>query len=326
MNKFIDEIYLTVQSGSGGKGAISFDRRKYKSVGKPDGGDGGKGGNVILKIDANYSELSHLTKVHLVKAGNGNNGGRSNSKGKDGTDAIIKLPPGVIIKDFETKKNIIEMINDQEEYIIAQGGKGGRGNAQFKSSKNRSPHRSEQGKPGIQQKIIIELKLLADVGLIGFPNAGKSTLLKSFTDAHPEINSYPFTTLTPNLGIFYDEYSNPYSIADIPGLISDAHKGKGLGIRFLKHIERTKILCLIVDLSEKEFKKQQEQLLYELKQYNSELIEKKIIYVGNKIDVIEDKNLLKKYKNDYILISALAKENLDKLKNIFIKAIKDVEK
>ena len=178
MKKFIDEIYLTVKSGSGGNGFISFERTKYKRIGKPDGGDGGRGGNVIVKIDSNLSELSHLKRVNLIRAKNGGNGGKSNKKGKDGEDAMIKFPPGVIIKDFNTKKLIVEMIENKEEYIIAHGGRGGRGNSHFKSSAKRSPRIQEDGLPGVEMKIIIELKLLADIGLVGYPNAGKSMFVK----------------------------------------------------------------------------------------------------------------------------------------------------
>ena len=324
MKKFIDEIYLTVQSGSGGNGMASFERGKYQPIGKPDGGDGGQGGDVILKIDSNLSELSHIINISSFKAKKGGNGGKSSKKGKAGENVIIKLPPGVIVKDFNRKNIITEMIKDKEEYIIARGGIGGRGNKHFKSSTNRSPRRCEDGRPGIEEKIIIELKLLADIGLVGFPNAGKSTLLKSLTDAEPEVNSYPFTTLTPNLGIFYDEFHNPYSIADMPGLIEDAHKGKGLGIQFLKHIERTKILCVIVDISDEDFKNKQEQLISELEKYDPGLAGKKTIFAGNKVDLIQDKDSIKKLKEEYILVSALKGDNLDRLKKIFIISIKNI--
>ncbi len=217
---------------------------------------------------------------------------------------------------------ITELVKVQDEYIIARGGEGGRGNAHFKSAANRSPRQKEDGKPGIEKKIIIELKLLADIGLVGFPNAGKSTLLDALTDARPRVDSYPFTTLTPNLGIFYDEYTNPYTIADIPGIVEDAHKGKGLGIQFLKHIERSRVLCLIVDISQKDFKDKKEQLLLELKEYDPELAEKKMILAGNKIDLANNDDLIKKAGKDYILISALKGTNLERIKKIFIKAIK----
>ncbi len=323
MEKFIDEIYLSVRSGSGGNGAVSFERMKFKPKGKPDGGDGGRGGNVILKTVPGLSELSHLKKISLIKAKNGNNGGNSRKKGREGEDVFIRLPAGVVIKDFNTKEVITELVKIQDEYIIARGGEGGRGNSHFKSAANRSPRQKEDGKPGIEKKIIIELKLLADIGFVGFPNVGKSTLLDSLTDARPRVDSYPFTTLTPNLGIFYDEYTNPYTIADVPGIVEDAHKGKGLGIQFLKHIERTKVLCLIVDISQKDFEDKKEKLLSELKEYDTELANKKIILAGNKIDLADNDDLIKKAGKDYILISALKSTNLERIKKIFIKAVKE---
>ncbi|MBU1078225.1 MAG: GTPase ObgE [Spirochaetes bacterium] len=319
MKKFIDEIYLTVQSGSGGSGAVSFERSKYKPIGRPNGGDGARGGHVILKVDTNLSELSYLKKTNLIRAKNGGNGADSHKRGKDGEDVFLDVPPGVLIKDYRTKELIAELIFPGQEYIIVHGGWGGKGNAHFKSSTNRSPRRRDEGKKGEERKIIIELKLLADIGFVGFPNAGKSTLLKSLTDAKPDINDYPFTTLTPNLGVFYDENHHPYTIADIPGIIEEAHKGKGLGLRFLKHIERTRILAFIIDVSDPEYKKKEAILNSELSSYSDQMMTKQFILIGNKIDLVDDPDHIDK---NYIRVSALKNENLEDLKKAFIKALK----
>ncbi len=323
MEKFIDNVYFTVRSGKGGDGAISFERYKYKRIGKPDGGQGGKGGDVILRVNPNYSELSHLIHKNLIKAGNGTNGAGSNKTGSDGADVIIDVPPGTIVKNFETNEVITELLRYNDRYVLLKGGKGGKGNSAFKSATNRSPRRFETGKPGKEMKIRLELKLLADIGLVGYPNAGKSTLLKAITSANPKISDYPFTTLTPNIGIFYDRVNNPYSIADIPGLIEGAASGKGLGFRFLKHIERTKLIAIVVDLSDKYYLNKIKLLLEEMKKYNPMLIKKHIIVVGNKIDLIQNIDSIKfkgiKYK--YILTSALKASNIEKVKEFFIKEL-----
>ncbi|MDD5067851.1 MAG: GTPase ObgE [bacterium] len=321
MKKFIDETYLKVKAGNGGDGIISFERYKYQPIGKPGGGDGGHGGSIIIKVDSNLSDLSHLTQINLVKAMRGGNGGAFKKTGKDGKDEYIFVPAGVIIREFETKAVLKELMRHDEEFTVAQGGLGGQGNTHFKSSTNRSPRQATPGHPGEELTIIIELKLLADVGLVGFPNAGKSTLLKAMTEARPEIADYPFTTLSPNLGIFYDKGHRPYRLADLPGLIEDSHKGKGLGTQFLKHIERTRILCLMVDISEKEHEKKAKTLLKELREYDPGLVKKKIVYTGNKADLLpgtDSKPPLKKY----ILISALNKTNLERLKEEFIRLIR----
>ncbi len=324
MKKFIDRIYFMVRSGKGGDGAVSFERYKYKRIGKPDGGYGGRGGDIIFRVNSNYSELSHLIHKNLIKANSGSSGGGRNKFGKNGDDAIIDVPPGTIIKNYETDKLIKELLYPGEKYILLKGGRGGKGNSAFKSAQNRSPRKFETGKPGKELKIILELKLLADIGLVGYPNAGKSTLLKSITSAEPKISDYPFTTLTPNIGIFYDEINNPYSIADIPGLIEGASAGKGLGFRFLRHIERTRLIAFVIDLSDKYYDNKINLLIEELNRYNPELLKKKILVIGNKIDLIDDidKISVKKLKYDFLLISALKKENLEELKRIFIQKLR----
>ena len=325
MKKFIDEVYFTVKAGDGGKGVISFERAKYKPRGKPDGGDGGRGGNVVLKVNPNLSELSHLIHLNQVVAESGKPGGSNNKKGKDGKSVYIEIPPGCIIKDKDKNKILGELLKPDEELIIAYGGKGGHGNAFFKSPTNRAPYIAQPGKKGQIRNIIIELKLLADIGLIGAPNAGKSTLLKNLTEAHPKIADYPFTTISPNLGIFYDSKGTHYSIADIPGLIEGASKNKGLGIQFLKHIERTKLLALIVDITEENFERTINSIFNEIKNYDPAILHKKIIIVGNKIDLLTKEKTKKIMYNNYpvIYISALKKINLDKLKEKFIEKLNE---
>ncbi len=326
MKKFIDEIYLTIQAGNGGKGAVSFERAKFKPKGKPDGGDGGDGGNIIAKVNPNFSDLSHLIHLNLIRAQNGGQGGKNNKKGKDGNSFYIELPPGCIIKNRENNLIITELLSPEDEFVIAHGGKGGHGNAYFKSSTNRSPHNFQPGKIGETLQIIVELKILAQIGLVGYPNAGKSTLLKNVTDAEPKIADYPFTTLSPNLGIFYDEHNTHYSIADIPGLIDGASEGKGLGIQFLKHVERTRIIALVIDATQKRPKMQAENLLEEVKKYNPNILSRKIIVVINKIDLVNSETLKKlkdeKFGYPTLFISALKKINLDNLKKYFIENLK----
>ncbi|MBN1898412.1 MAG: GTPase ObgE [Spirochaetes bacterium] len=325
MKKFIDEVFFVVKAGDGGKGALSFERARFKPKGKPDGGDGGNGGDIIARVNSSYSELSHLINVNLIRAQDGKNGGTNNKKGKNGENAFIDIPPGCIIKEKKGRQVITELLSPGEECIMAKGGKGGRGNAFFKSSTNRSPHKTQSGEKGSQRDIIIELKLLADIGLVGAPNVGKSTLLKNMTDAHPKIADYPFTTLSPNLGIFYDKDGHPFSIADIPGLIHGASEGKGLGIQFLKHIERTKILGLLVDISKDNHRAMIETIMQEMKNFNPALLKKNLIIVGNKIDLIDKKKiaLLKKLKWPFqvIFISALKEDHIQELKQVFIKQL-----
>ncbi len=329
MPKFIDEVRFTVEGGKGGNGAVSFERLKYKPIGKPDGGNGGRGGNVILKVNPQLTDLSHLIHSNYYKAGDGRPGGKSRSTGKNGEDVIIEVPPGTVV--WENDKKIKELIQKDEEFIIARGGRGGRGNAHFKSPTNRSPKYAERGKKGEKKEITLELKLLADIGLIGYPNAGKSTLLKALTNANPEIGSYPFTTIVPNLGVIYDEHNNHYTIADIPGLIEDAHTGKGLGLYFLKHIERTKILAIVLDVSEEDFIKKYNILLKEMQFYNPDILKKELFIIANKIDLLKKDNLekvkeeLEKLKMEFIPVSALKNINIDKLYKILIKKVKGNE-
>lgn len=321
MKKFIDEVYFEIKAGDGGAGTVSFERFKFQPVGKPAGGDGGRGGHVIFRVDSNLSDLYHLRQVSHVKAGNGRPGGAKRMTGRDGADEVVRVPAGVIIREYGTGQVLKELLVHDEEYLAARGGRGGKGNFHFKSSTNRSPHTAQKGESGASGKIIIELKLLAEIGLVGFPNAGKSTLLEAMTEARPEIAGYPFTTLAPNLGVLYFRDGRPFRMADIPGLIEDSHKGKGLGIQFLKHIERTGILCMIVDVSEKDHEEKLAVLRSELKKYDPGLLEKQILLVGNKTDLLPAGGITGEMKKKYVLVSALNRTGLEELKMKFEKML-----
>ncbi|MCD4743251.1 MAG: GTPase ObgE, partial [Desulfobacteraceae bacterium] len=247
--KFVDEAIITVHSGNGGAGCVSFRREKFVEKGGPDGGNGGKGGNVILKVNPAKRTLYDFRRQKLIKAKNGGYGQGKQRHGKNGEDRIIELPQGTTITDFDTSQLLVDLTEDNQTYIIAQGGLGGKGNKHFSTSTNRTPRFCQPGIKGIELKIKLELKLIADIGLVGLPNAGKSTLISRISKARPKIADYPFTTLTPNLGMVEPEFGEPFAVADIPGIIEGAHQGTGLGIQFLKHVERTKMLLHIIDVS-----------------------------------------------------------------------------
>ena len=247
---FIDQVTITVQAGDGGDGCCSFRREKYVPLGGPDGGDGGKGGDVVLEADPNLSTLIDLRYQKVYQAEHGNPGRGQQMTGKSGQDMVIRLPPGTLVKDKDSGELLVDLNQAHQQFIVAQGGNGGRGNLRFKSATQRAPRKFETGWPGGFRKLFLELKLLADVGIIGFPNAGKSTLISKISNARPKIADYPFTTLVPNLGVVQYEDAPPFVVADIPGLIEGAHKGAGLGTRFLRHIERTKILVHLIDVSQ----------------------------------------------------------------------------
>ncbi len=286
--KFVDEAIITVRSGDGGRGCSSFRRERFIEKGGPDGGDGGDGGNVILKIDKGKRTLYDYRRLRLLNAGNGQPGMGKQRHGKNGADCILLLPPGTIVSNTETNKIIVDLTDTEEDYILAQGGMGGRGNKRFASSTNRAPRHCQPGIPGIEFKLKLELKLLADVGLVGLPNAGKSTLISHMSSARPKIADYPFTTLTPVIGMVEAPFGEPFAVADIPGLIEGAHEGIGLGISFLKHIERTGILVHLIDISaiDRDDPLKPFQLINnELAKYSETLAEKKQIVVLNKIDL-----------------------------------------
>lgn len=325
---FLDYAKIYIKSGDGGNGCVSFRREKYVPRGGPNGGDGGKGGDIIFKASSQLSTLIDFRYKAHYRAGRGQHGQGGDKTGKNAGDVIIKVPCGSVIKDFETGGELAELLLDGEKKIILKGGKGGKGNTHFKTSTNQAPRTAEKGKPGEEKTIIIELKLIADVGLVGFPNAGKSTLISKISSAKPKIADYPFTTLVPNLGIVkYRDYDS-FVVADIPGIIEGASSGKGLGIQFLRHIERTSLLLFFIDATkfsgqEKNFLKEYKTLLKELENYEADLLDKPRILCFTKTDAITDKlkTKLTKVKTDIdkILISSITGENLNKLKDIIWK-------
>ena len=320
---FIDHIKIFCKSGNGGRGSSSFRREKFVPKGGPDGGDGGKGGDIILKGNSQLWTLLHLRYTKHLKAENGEGGQGSKKHGKNGKDVVIEVPLGTIAKSADNDNISIEILNHNEEKILLEGGIGGLGNVHFKTSTKQAPQYSQPGIQGVEEWINLELKVLADVGLVGFPNAGKSTLLSSISKAKPKIGDYPFTTLTPNLGVIPYKDNLSFIMADIPGIIEGASEGKGLGIRFLRHIERNSILLFMIPvLSEvdKEFK-----LLYkELKNYNKELLEKKIIIAVTKCDLLSEKELKEmkfNLKQEIIKISSVTGYGLENLKDAIWKKI-----
>ena len=286
--KFIDEAVITVQSGDGGRGCVSFRREKFVPRGGPDGGDGGKGGDVILKTTSRKRTLYQFRYKKHFKTENGAHGQGKQKTGKNGRNLVIELPPGTLVTDANTKCVIKDLVNTDETLVIATGGRGGQGNTRFKTSTNRAPRFAQPGEPGETRILKLELKLLADVGIIGLPNAGKSTLIRAISSARPKIGDYPFTTITPSLGVVQTDWTEPFVVADIPGLIEGAHKGIGLGIKFLRHIERTRILVHLIDISTIDLDNplQAYQIInQELALYNSKLAQKPQIIVLNKIDL-----------------------------------------
>ena len=317
---FVDYVKIFVSSGKGGKGSVHLHREKYITKGGPDGGDGGRGGHVILRANTNYWTLFHLKFKKHNKAEHGGDGSKSRSTGKDGADVYVDVPLGTIVRDMETEEVILEITEEGQEVIIAEGGKGGRGNWHFKSSTNQTPRYAQPGIDGQESWYILELKLLADVGLVGFPNAGKSTLLSVITAAKPKIADYEFTTLKPNLGIVSYRDSRSFVMADIPGIIEGAAEGKGIGHRFLRHIERNSVLLFMVPADADDINESYEILLNELRKYNPEMLDKNRLLAISKADML-DEELQAEIAEDlpedlpYIFISALAQTGLDELKD-----------
>mgnify|MGYP001287046264 FL=1 len=314
---FIDYATIHVKAGNGGHGCVAFLREKFRPKGGPSGGDGGNGGNIIIKTDSNLSTLNDLTYNKKYIAKNGANGQGKNMHGKNGLDVILKVPVGTLVKDVETDRVLVDLDKNDITYIVAKGGNGGFGNARFKTQRNTAPRIANDGQKGEEKKIDLELKILADIGLVGFPNAGKSTLISKISNAKPRIADYPFTTLVPNLGIVkYHDYKS-FVVADIPGLIRGASSGKGLGIQFLKHIERTKVLAFLIDASVENIEKEYKVLLKELENYSKSLLKKPRILLITKIDLLEkDKKIKNIPKNIPVFnISSIANINLDKTIN-----------
>jgi GTP-binding protein len=318
---FVDYVKIYCKTGKGGAGSSHFRREKYVPLGGPDGGDGGRGGHIVLQGNAQLWTLLHLKYKKHIKSDEGKGGEGGLRTGKSGKDIFLQVPLGTVVRDGETNEILFEITNDQEERIMMRGGMGGQGNHQFKTATNQAPTYAQPGTPGEEKTIILELKVLADVGLVGFPNAGKSTLLSSVSAARPEIGDYPFTTLTPNLGIvsYYDNKS--FIMADIPGIIEGAHLGKGLGYRFLRHIERNSILLFLIPADSNDIKKDFEILLHELKMYNPELLTKERVLAISKSDMLDEEliKLMKKTlpkKIDTVFISAVSGLNLNQLKEM----------
>lgn len=320
---FVDQAKIFIQSGRGGNGAVSFRREKYIPNGGPDGGDGGKGGSIIFEVDPGMNTLMDFRHKRHFKAQPGEDGGKNRRHGKDGEDLVIKVPPGTIIREAETGKIMLDMTGVNERKVLLKGGRGGRGNQHFATSTRQAPRYAEKGQEGKEYWVILELKMIADVGLIGFPNVGKSTLLSVITNASPKIANYHFTTLNPNLGVVHNQYGRDFVIADIPGLIEGAHEGVGLGHDFLRHIERTKVLVHVVDAAALEGRdpvEDVEKINHELSEYNEELLKRPQIIVANKTDIPESEENVLRLKENYeskgikvIPISAATKKGLQPL-------------
>jgi GTP-binding protein len=324
-SNFVDYVKIYCRSGNGGAGSAHFRREKFEPKGGPDGGDGGRGGHIILRGNDQMWTLLHLKFQRHIFAENGVGGSRQQSTGAEGKDVIVQVPLGTIAKNSETGEPIFEITKNGEEKILAKGGRGGQGNVHFKSPTNQTPRYAQPGEPGIEQEFILELKILADVGLVGFPNAGKSTLLSVVSAAKPKIADYAFTTLVPNLGIVGYRDEKSFVMADIPGIIEGAHEGKGLGIRFLRHIERNSMLLFMVPADSKNIKEEYEILLNELKMYNPELLDKKRVLAISKTDML-DEELIKEIRNDLpdiprVFISSLTGEGIVTLKDMIWKVL-----
>lgn len=320
-SNFVDYVKIFCRSGQGGGGSTHFHREKYIPKGGPDGGDGGRGGHVILRAKKDYWTLIHLKYARHVYAGAGEHGSGSRSSGKDGEDKVIEVPMGTVAYDADTGEFLCDVKEDGQEVILLKGGRGGLGNWNFRTATNQTPRYAQPGEDKVERPIILELKVLADVGLVGFPNAGKSTLLSSISSANPEIANYPFTTLTPNLGIVEYRDCKSFCMADIPGIIEGAAEGKGLGLRFLRHIERNAILLFLVPADADDIKKEYEILLNELRKFNPELVDKQRILGISKADMLDDELMAEMEAElptdvPHLFFSSVSRYNVDRLKDM----------
>ncbi len=321
--KFVDEAIITVSSGDGGRGCVSFRREKFIERGGPDGGDGGNGGDVVFKASPRKRTLYQFKNQKIFNAPKGGHGQGKQRYGKSAKNLILEIPPGTIISDADTGDIIYDFIQPDEETVVAKGGRGGRGNKHFTSSTHRAPRFAQPGEPGETQKLKLELKLLADVGIIGFPNAGKSTLISVISSARPKIADYPFTTLTPNIGMVQAGWGEPFAVADIPGLIEGAHSGTGLGIKFLRHVERTRILVHLIDVTSIDLENPLQRyraINKELVLYSEKLSEKRQVVVLTKMDLTDAGVLAETFisafgNNTVELISAATGKGVEDLKN-----------
>jgi GTP-binding protein len=324
-SNFVDYIKIFCRSGNGGAGSAHLRREKFTPKGGPDGGDGGRGGHIIIRGNDQMWTLLHLKYKRHIFAGNGERGGKQQSTGADGGDVVIEVPLGTVARNAETEQVIFEITASGEEKILVKGGRGGQGNVHFKSSTNQTPRYAQPGEQGIEDWFILELKLLADVGLVGFPNAGKSTLLSVVSAAKPKIADYPFTTLAPNLGIVGYRDDKSFVMADIPGIIEGAHEGKGLGIRFLRHIERNSILLFVIPADSRNISEEYGILINELKMYNPELLDKKRVLAISKSDLL-DEELMNEVRKDLpelprVFISSVTGSGLQTLKDMLWKVL-----
>ena len=325
--KFLDQVKIFIKAGDGGSGSPSFRREKFIEFGGPDGGDGGKGGSIILKSERNLNTLIDFRYQQHFKSERGNDGKGKNQTGRGGKNLYLKVPVGTQVFEEDNKTLIFDFKKENEEFVVAVGGRGGFGNTRFKSSTNRAPKKFTKGTKGEEFWIWLQLKTIADIGIIGLPNAGKSSLLAAITSATPKIANYKFTTLNPNLGVaVYDD--KEITLADIPGIIEGAHEGVGLGIKFLKHIERCKSLLHLIDITEEDLKKSYTQVRKELKNYSKDMLKKNELVVLNKTDLLDDKEV-KKIKNDFlrkhkvnlITLSTFDKKSISKIKSKLIKYV-----
>ena len=325
--KFLDQVKIFIKAGDGGSGSPSFRREKFIEFGGPDGGDGGKGGSIILKSERNLNTLIDFRYQQHFKSERGSDGKGKNQTGRGGKNLYLKVPVGTQVFEEDNKTLIFDFKKENEEFVVAVGGRGGFGNTRFKSSTNRAPKKFTKGSKGEEFWIWLQLKTIADIGIIGLPNAGKSSLLAAITSATPKIANYKFTTLNPNLGVaVYDD--KEITLADIPGIIEGAHEGTGLGIKFLKHIERCKSLLHLIDITEEDLKKSYTQVRKELKNYSKDMLKKDELVVLNKTDLLEDKEVkkikndfLKKHKVNLITLSTLDKKSISKIKSKLIKYV-----
>ncbi|MFW5657964.1 MAG: GTPase ObgE [bacterium] len=327
---FVDHVKIFCRSGKGGAGSAHLRREKFIPKGGPDGGDGGDGGSVILVGNSNLWTLLHLKFNRHVFAENGQPGSRAMKTGKNGKDEIVEVPLGTVVRVEESGEEIFEITRHGESKILVQGGKGGLGNTHFKSATNQTPRYAQPGEPAAEGWYILELKILADVGLVGLPNAGKSTLLASISAAKPKIADYPFTTLTPSVGIVPYRDSRSFVMADIPGIIEGASEGKGLGLRFLRHIERNSVLLFMIPADSPDIREEYKTLMRELKDFNPELLDKKRVLAITKSDMLDDE-LMMEIKNDLpripgVFISAITNYNLEKLKDLLWNELNETNK
>jgi GTP-binding protein len=327
---FIDYVKFQSRSGSGGPGYVHFNREKFNPHGGPDGGDGGKGGSIILRGNEQLWTLLHLKYRKHVVAEDGKRGDDQNCTGASGEDVIIDVPLGTVARRAETGEVVCEITEHNETHVLTPGGRGGKGNAFFATPTNRAPQHAQPGEPGIEEWVILELKLLADVGLVGFPNAGKSTLLSALSAARPKIGDYPFTTLTPNLGVVSYREDRSFVMADIPGIIEGAAEGKGLGLRFLKHIERNSLLLFLIPADSKDIRQEYEVLLSELSKFNPELLDKQRVLAISKSDML-DEELMEAMRKEmpadvpFTFISAATSYGLQALKDLLWRVLHDSE-